>query len=103
MNGVKLLLFGIAVILFAGFGAVVEAVGNFFATRFFWVMLLGLVICVVGLLTDDSGSRGEATPGNGADEEGPSDRDGSNGDADEADGDAEQDSRYLPPNRFPPM
>ena len=49
MNGLRVLLFGIAVILCSGLVVVGSGVGNFDGT-FYWGMHLGLAIAAVGFI-----------------------------------------------------
>lgn len=107
MRGLKLMLFGIAVILATGFLVVAEAAARSpYQSGLVWGLFLGLGLSFVGLLLGSGGER------NDAESAGRDDRDGSEGDAvddgADADEDAESDDDQLDRDRysesfFPPM
>ena len=102
MNGTKLMLFGISLLLFGGFAAVGEHPGRIFHTVFYWMMVLGLVVSFVGLLTSDGNGQTDADSAN---DDGRSDRgDGDGDDTDDSeDAENENDEQYYRGSRFPPM
>lgn len=106
MSGLKVMLFGIAVILFSGFIVVGQAAGYAYDSLLFWGMILGLAITFVGLMIDDSGERDEnfqSDRDDGNDSGRPREKGEENDEDGENDEAVENDRRYVPISRFPPM
>ena len=116
VNSVKVMLFGLALVCFSGFFVVGQGLGVVSETPVTWGMILGLLLCFLGLLADDErGPTGPATTGTeGPDARGDSGRgereegerdDGRDTDDHDTDGDRDTDDDRddYSPSLFPPM
>jgi hypothetical protein len=97
MRGLKVMLFGIALVCFSGFYLVADALGVVTESVFTWGMLFGLLVSFLGLLVND----GSAAESGGRAEKANRPDDG--GGSDDGEEDAEKQPNDYRANRFPPM
>ena len=104
MRGLKLMLFGIAVILSVGFLVVAEAAAGYpYRGGLVWGLVLGLGLSFVGLLLGNGGERAPDTGSDGRDDQRGDDSNDDERDADDGDDAETDDGEHYSESFFPPM